>query len=117
MSVARCKSEVSSQEFLDWQLYYEQEPFGLEMLQLGQLNCMFYNSNRKKGAAARKFDDFVPGYVGQPKKRKTTAEVLSIASAFLGIESSGDIDRQTGDGSDGGYDPILIGTQQGFETG
>ena len=75
MSVAECQERISSREFLDWQIAWEREPWGLEMFQMAQLLCMFYNTNKKKNAKKLSVDDFMPSK--QRKKKVPTKQLLS----------------------------------------
>lgn len=50
-------SKISAQELVEWQMYYQLEPFGEDNRNAGLIAASVYNANRGKGQKVLSADD------------------------------------------------------------
>jgi hypothetical protein len=89
MTVREAQQRIDSREFLEWQIYWELEPFRSQELQLAQQSAMFYNANRRKGAPAHGVEDFHPAGRIQKPKKKSKKQLRASMMGWLAIDGDG----------------------------
>lgn len=79
MSVARAQEEISSQEFVLWQAFNRQDPYGQWRADAvgGIIAATIANANRGKGSRSYKPKDFVMEFKPKTKPVPMTAEEIS----------------------------------------
>lgn len=83
-------AELSASQFVEWQAYFNVEPFGAALIDLhfATLEAQFYNANRKKGARERE-----PKYFQLHKKSEKLAGLELFKAMKAALTFSGNLKK------------------------
>lgn len=81
---------MSGHELMEWMIFYQFEPFGVDAQFLGHAitSRTIANTNRAKGKRAYKVEDFMPKF--QPKKKQSAEEIFKKLKSILGVAKKED---------------------------
>lgn len=91
MTVAEMLGRMSSKELTRWMIFYELEPFGMDVDFMGHAitASTIANVNRKKGSKAHKPEDFMPKF-GR-KKEQSVDQMIGMASMMTTVMGGQDL--------------------------